>query len=324
MNDLITIIINVFNGEKYIKRCLDSVLSQTYSNLEILIVNDGSTDKTLDICKSYKDSRIRIISTKNLGLSLSRNVGIDHAKGEYLYFVDADDFIEKDTIEYLYRLSIQYHSELTTCDFLTIYNSNYSFPPKKEKIRVMDSYDMLKDILLSVGCSVSLWNKLIHKSIFRGIRFEDRIVNDICVTYKLAIAANCIVSSNQVKYYYFKHHNAITVKNSSNYNRAVDLYHASLERYQYIKNIYPNIIENEIGMFRTIFKLCSYDSPQVRDFLEKENLIPFFKHLFSYKMLLAPISLYEKMKMILFVFNDQLYNKLSLYHKKRNMSKIQE
>ena len=83
MKDLITVIINVYNGEKYIKKCLDSVIKQTYKNLEILIINDGSTDKTLNILKKYKDSRIRIINQDNIGLSLSRNVGIDNAKGKY-------------------------------------------------------------------------------------------------------------------------------------------------------------------------------------------------------------------------------------------------
>ena len=104
---MISVIINVYNGERYIKKCLDSILNQTYKNLEILIVNDGSTDDTLKICKSYKDSRIRIINTKNKGLSLSRNVGLDNAKGEYLYFIDCDDYIEKDTLEYLYNLCIK-------------------------------------------------------------------------------------------------------------------------------------------------------------------------------------------------------------------------
>ena len=98
MNKLISIIINVYNGEKYIKKCLDSVINQTYKNLEILIINDGSTDKTLEICKKYKDERIKIITTENQGLSFSRNVGIDNAGGEYLYFVDADDFIREISI----------------------------------------------------------------------------------------------------------------------------------------------------------------------------------------------------------------------------------
>ena len=83
MNNLISVIINVYNGENFIEKCLDSVINQTYKNLEILIINDGSTDNTLKICESYKDERIRIITTENLGLSKSRNIGIENSKGNY-------------------------------------------------------------------------------------------------------------------------------------------------------------------------------------------------------------------------------------------------
>ena len=80
MDELITVIINVYNGEKYIQKCLDSIVNQTYKNIEILIINDGSTDDTLSICEGYTDSRIRIITTENIGLSFSRNVGIENAR----------------------------------------------------------------------------------------------------------------------------------------------------------------------------------------------------------------------------------------------------
>ena len=112
MNDLISVIVNVYNGEKFIKKCLDSIVNQTYKNLEIIIVNDGSTDSTLSICNSYSDDRIKIITTPNQGLGLSRNTGIENANGEYLYFVDADDFIEPDAVEYLYKLIKTYNKPI--------------------------------------------------------------------------------------------------------------------------------------------------------------------------------------------------------------------
>ena len=117
MNDLISVILNVYNGEKYINKCIDSVINQTYKNIEILVINDGSTDNTVNIVKKYKDKRIKLINNKkNLGLALSRNVGIDNAKGRYLYFVDIDDFILEDTIEYLYKLIKKYNVLLATCE----------------------------------------------------------------------------------------------------------------------------------------------------------------------------------------------------------------
>ena len=119
---MISVIVNVFNGEKYIKKCLDSIINQTYKDLEILIIDDGSIDSTLSICKKYKDKRIRIISGKNIGISLSRNIGLDNARGDYLFFVDSDDYIEKDTIKYLYDNIKKYNLDMTTCKSVDVYD----------------------------------------------------------------------------------------------------------------------------------------------------------------------------------------------------------
>ena len=136
MEELISVIINVYNGEKYIKKCLESIINQTYKNLEILIINDGSTDNTLSICQSYKDERIRIITQENIGLSKSRNVGIENAKGEYLYFIDADDFVELDVIEYLHNLCKKYNVLISTSNAINVYGYNFKIKECKEKVNV--------------------------------------------------------------------------------------------------------------------------------------------------------------------------------------------
>ena len=163
MKDLISIIINVYNGEKYIDRCLDIVINQTYKNLEILIINDGSVDNTLKLCKKYKDKRIKIITTENQGLSLSRNVGLDNATGKYIYFLDVDDYIEKDTIEYLYKLSKKYKSKFVMSKSLDIRDYNFTYKNKPEKIKFISKEDMLSDIVLE---------KILNYSITFIIRFN--------------------------------------------------------------------------------------------------------------------------------------------------------
>ena len=193
MEKLISVIINVYNREKFIGKCIESVINQTYKNLEILIINDGSTDNTLKICESYKDERIRIITTENLGLSLSRNVGIDNAKGEYLYFIDSDDFVENDVIEYLYNLCKKYNAKFSTCIPLTVFDYNFTVNNKNERIDVLTSYEMLKKVLILEDMSGTTWNKLLKKDLFSNIRFEDRIINDVVVTYKLVIEAEKII-----------------------------------------------------------------------------------------------------------------------------------
>ena len=175
--ELVTIVLNVYNCEKYVKKCLDSLIKQTYKNLEILIINDGSTDKSLEICEKYqkKDNRIRIITHENCGLSLSRNAGIDNAKGEYIYFIDSDDYIEKDTIEYLYNLCKKYDSKISTCDPIDIYDYNVKVKNKKEKIEIVSSIDYVKMILLSVKRTGTVWNKLIKKELFNSLNIIVKI-----------------------------------------------------------------------------------------------------------------------------------------------------
>ena len=229
MSELITVVINVYNREKFISKCIESVINQTYKNLEILIINDGSTDNTLKICENYSDERIRIITTDNLGLSISRNIGIENANGDYLYFVDSDDFIENDVIEYLYRLCKQYDVPLATCNPLTIFNYNYTKKKIEEKIKIMDSKEMLKKVLLAENVAGAIWNKLMKIELFDGIRFQNRIINDVVVVYKIIMKTDKIVYSNQEKYYYVKHANAVVVYGDEKLDRASDFYKATID-----------------------------------------------------------------------------------------------
>lgn len=309
MNELITIIINVYNGEKFIKKCLDSVINQTYKNLEILIINDGSTDKTLKICKTYKDKRIKIITTKNQGLSLSRNTGIDNAKGEYLYFIDVDDFIELDTIEYLYNLCKKYKADMSTCKCMDIYDYEIVKKDYEEKIEVNAGIYFLKKILLSIDRSVTTWNKLMKKELFNNIRYENRITNDVAVTYKQTLKIDKYVFSNQMKYYHLRHKESITGIHSA--ERAIDQYKASYERYNYIKKIYPNFLENDIAMLNATVMCYNHNYKNVDDFLKQENAQKLFKNIFSLrKVLKCDLKKIGKIKIILYRINPKLERKI--------------
>lgn len=308
MSELITIIINVYNGEKYIKKCLDSVIKQTYKNLEILIINDGSTDKTIEICKKYNDKRIRIVTTKNQGLSLSRNTGIEEAKGKYLYFIDVDDFIEEDTIEYLYKLIKKYKVKMATCGVLEIYNYKFNKKNQKEIIELLTDKQMLEKNVLSVDYSINLWNKLMNKDLFKNIRFENRIINDLAVTYKLIIESKEIVSSNQVKYYYFRNTESISVKNKTEYHRNIDIYNVSIERYNNIKKIYPDLLANDIGLIRNIVFLYTKKNKELHKYLDSIGTKKLYKEIFSIKILGYKMKKIDKIIIILFRISPRLYS----------------
>ncbi|MBO6131355.1 MAG: glycosyltransferase family 2 protein [Treponema sp.] len=324
MNDLISVIVNVYNGEKFIKKCLDSIVNQTYKNLEIIIVNDGSTDSTLDICNSYSDTRIKIITTKNQGLGLSRNTGIDNASGEYLYFVDADDFIESDAVEYLYKLIKTYNKKIATCKSQKVFS--YDFIKKqeeKEEITIKDAKEMIKEILLSIGYAGTTWNKLYHKSIFNCIRFEDRIINDVAVTYKTYIESKEIIFSTLIKYYYLKHPDSIL--GQSKKERQIDFYKASLERYDYIKNIYPDFLYNELGLLLIIYNLYYRDYNKIADFYKEVKMKKKYNELFSSKVLKCRLPLNDKIKLILFRITPRLSKitaKIYIELKQKNKKKV--
>ena len=123
--ELISIIIPVYNSEKYLQRCIDSIKSQTYNNIEILLIDDGSTDNSLQICNenALKDSRINVIHKKNTGVSDTRNIGIAKSKGKYVSFIDSDDYIEKNYIKKLYNAIIDKY--VAICQYKKVTNKNY-------------------------------------------------------------------------------------------------------------------------------------------------------------------------------------------------------
>ena len=168
---LISVIIPVYNVEKYLKICLESVVNQTYKNLEIIIVNDGSTDNSLNIMNKYKsDKRVKIYSKENGGLSSARNYGIDNSHGEFISFIDSDDYISNDFIEKLYKQIKCDNSDISMCRYIREENKfTHTYVAKK-----LNSEDVLEKILYQDDqtlYSVAAWNKLYRKEIFNDIRY---------------------------------------------------------------------------------------------------------------------------------------------------------
>lgn len=320
MDELITVIINVYNGERFIKKCLENIINQTYKNLEILVVNDGSTDNTLSICKEIKDNRIRIINQENKGLSLSRNVGIDNAKGEYLFFIDVDDWIDEDTIEYLYKLCKENKAEMSTCRAIEVYKEQLNGKEKIEienskkenKLKLLNKEEMLKKTLISLNNEVVIWNKFIKKDLFNNVRFEDRIVNDVVVTYKLVINTNKIAYGEEIKYFYFKNNESITYKNKA--DRQIDMYKASMERYEYVKNIYPDMMENNVGMIKKGMYTFFNEKEEVQEFWNKNKCLKQLRNIFDFRIYFSKIEIGLKIKITLFLIAPKLYRIIRKKH----------
>lgn len=166
-NILISIIIPIYNAEKYIGRCLESVLAQTHEKLEILIVDDGSSDNSLEICRDYaeKDSRIKVLHKENGGVSSARNLGLKSCSGEYIGFIDSDDYIEKTMYEELLDVAIQNNTGISMCGYYRIIGENKSIQGSYDDVKTISNVQLMNDIY-NYKCMGVLWNKLFKRNVF--------------------------------------------------------------------------------------------------------------------------------------------------------------
>lgn len=211
MTPLISVIIPVYNAEKYLRRCLDSVVAQTYRNLEIICVDDGSVDESGKICDQYavRDARIKVIHQENQGLSAARNKGLDAAEGEYIAFVDSDDYILEDMYKKMLDKLLNYNVDLCVCQWQyelsdgrqvvkrkniapTIYGRKTSL--EFARFLYMGNYEN--------GVVVAAWNKLYRRALLDKIRFEGRIHEDEAVSGRI-MAKNISVYVMEEQFYVY-------------------------------------------------------------------------------------------------------------------------
>lgn len=206
MKPLISVIIPVYQVAPYLKQCIESIINQTYSNLEIILVDDGSTDESGKICDQYADTdnRINVVHQENKGLSASRNKGIELANGEYLSFIDSDDWVDQRFIDVMYKISISSGCDIVQCNFRNVID-DWTYIDKREgnyTIYSPKEFSIATYTLLSWKCNVA-WNKLYKASLFDGIRYPvGKIHEDEFTTYKLIWRANSIAATNTKLYFY--------------------------------------------------------------------------------------------------------------------------
>ena len=213
VNPLISVIIPVYKVEKYLEKCVKSVTDQTYANLEIILVNDGSPDGCGDLCDKLAadDSRIRVIHKENGGLSSARNAGIDVATGEYLSFIDSDDYITPTMIGNMYRLICESRSDIAVTGRIDKFEDGREIINFKTGESVFTGEEAIRKLLLKDGIDVSACDKLFHKSLFDGIRFPLGETNeDNAVMFKLLQRAERIAHTDTADYYYCHRGNSIT------------------------------------------------------------------------------------------------------------------
>lgn len=206
-NDLVSIVVPIYNVELFLKRCLDTIINQSYSNIEIILVNDGSTDNSLKICNEYKekDERIKVIDKKNGGLGSARNAGIDVATGKYIMFIDSDDYISYRMTERLLTILHQENADIVACDFKRFYeNGKVEIKKDNKSIKSYSSTEALISMFYNNGIRWGAWNKLYKKTLFDDIHYAEGVYSeDMATTYLLYAKSSKIVWTNECLYYYF-------------------------------------------------------------------------------------------------------------------------
>lgn len=212
---MISIIVPIYKVEKYLERCIESIRKQTYSNFEIILVDDGSPDSCPYICDEYakKDKRIVVIHKKNGGLSDARNAGIKIAKGEYISFIDSDDYIHQDMYECLLNILIENKADIAVCDAVKVYDENCVVKDEgKSRIHVYTGTHAVENIFDAELYlrSVVAWGKLYRKSLFDDVRYpKGKINEDEFTTYRLFYKSDRVVYIDKKYYFYFQRKDSI-------------------------------------------------------------------------------------------------------------------
>ena len=243
MDSLISVIVPIYNVEKYLDRCVNSIINQTYKNLEIILVDDGSPDNCPQMCDDYakKDSRIRVVHKENGGLSDARNAGMKVATGEYVSFIDSDDYVSLDFYETLLQTMIDNDSDIVECSVVKFYEDN-NFDEYSDDLKVTnyDTLYALDGLISESPFKQHVWNKLYKSSVALDIPYAvGKLNEDEFWTYQVFGKAKKVTRINQTMYYYFQRGSSIM---GNGYNiRRLDALEGKMNRQAYIEKNFPTL-----------------------------------------------------------------------------------
>lgn len=324
MNPLISIIVPIYKVEEYLEKCIESILAQSITNFELILIDDGSPDECGKICDFYesKDNRIKVVHKQNEGLSAARNSGLNIAEGDYVGFVDSDDWIHKEMYEILLTLLIDNNADIAQCEFIRTFDEEESVDnSQRNTIETFDNNESLKNIYNKKAIStVVSWNKLYKRELFEYIRFpKGKIHEDEFTTHKLLYKSKKLVYTNKVLYFYRQTPNSIM--NSKFNKKRLDILDAMQERLEFAELIQNEIFINETlqkYMFRLVsfYYKCKKEIPEEKDIIKdikKRSDLLFFKYYINSKS-----KIRSKIKYGIFYLFPNLYIHIDLLKRKDN------
>ena len=312
MNELISIIVPIYNVEKYLDRCIKSIINQSYNNLEIILVDDGSPDRCGEMCDEWAkiDKRIIVVHKENGGLSDARNAGIDIAKGNYLSFIDSDDYVHKDFIKVLYELCIKYNSDISMCGAFETSkdeNCNFNLQQGNECVKYSKTILERKDNIYCVA-----WNKLYKKEVFKYIRYpKGKLHEDVAVINKILYYSNKIAITDLRLYFYYSNPDSImrssfSIKRLDILDVIYDSYLFFLEKneMQYAYSALNDYIDTAIALYNECQVLENHQKIQ-------KQLMKKYSDMYMKVLKNIDMSIIKKIKYIIYRYFPKLYSILS-------------
>ena len=307
--ETISVIVPVYNVEPYLRRCVDSILAQTYRNLEVLLVDDGSTDHSGAICDEYarQDARVVVIHQKNQGQAIARNRAIEIAHGKYFAFADADDFMDRRMLEIMLQDMLTVDAEVSVVGFQAFQNEEQlKFVDAKEPVQILSKEDAIRSILLTEQIGDFLWNKLYKRELFCAIRFpEGRVMEDLGTTYRLLECCEKIAYRPSPLYFYYQREDStLHLRKRRFYEDKLDM---GLMRYYDLKEKNICCLENDAAMLNNVEHCYPY---LFLDPMRKAQMEQFLNGFEPKALKLMNRSSQRKYKLL--KLNRSLYTKLFL------------
>ena len=278
MNNKISVVIPVYNTAKYLTKCINSVLNQTYKNLEVILVNDGSTDESANICDKFsnRDNRIKVMHIKNSGPSHARNIGMEVSTGQFIGFVDSDDFLEKDMYETLLNLIQDYEADIAGCSFYRILDNKIIPSYYSGKIRQFDTVSALEELIRSRGLNSNVWNKIYKKDLIKNIKYPLNMhAEDVMFNFKVFAQAKKLAYIDIPKYYYLIR--PAGIMGSLCRYKKMDCYYIFLERLDFISRRFPSLFNlTQEKFYRSLlewYKTIKNNKQKIDDNKKKRDLI---------------------------------------------------
>lgn len=270
MEELISVIVPVYNVEKYVEKCIESIVNQRYFDLEILLIDDGSTDSSGKICDRYqiRDKRIKVFHKENGGLSDARNYGMKLASGKYIIFIDSDDYLDIEMISLLYSELKESMADISVCGFYEV-NEDGSILLKQHdsgKRVLLDRKEAVKAVVEDREINSYVWNKLFKRELFSGIEFPfGRYTQDIFIMYQVFNHAEKVVEINRPLYYYL--HRSTSIQGSRGHKLDWDQFCAYVEREKQLHSEYPELVPFMVN------EVCSFGIGIYQKFIKDSELI---------------------------------------------------